>query len=185
MPKQINERFQAHRLETPQPVALGLREFAEKIGKSKPEDLVDNLVDFKQQVLGFMNHFNIDYQEFTSDMEDKRDKAGGFTKRAYQKHSFKGLNGLRLVRDDRSDQFLDLRDTELYFSLLNRKLEEEVKELIEAMSRKERREELGDVFEVFNTILSARGINESLIEHKRQIREIKLRRDRRKLQTKK
>jgi predicted house-cleaning noncanonical NTP pyrophosphatase (MazG superfamily) len=184
--KQGNEKlYMAHRLETPQGIALGLRESAEKIGQSTPEKMVANLVDFKQNIFNFMNHFNLEMSDFISDMEDKRFERGGFTKRAVQAHPFKGAGGIRLVRDKLSKEFLFLDKDEPYLTLLNRKLEEETKELIEAMSRKERREELGDVFEVFNTILGVKGITESLIESKRQIGELEMRKEQKRKMAKK
>lgn len=168
----------AHKLETPIPLATNLREAAEKILSSDEKNLVDNLVDFKQNVVNFMNHFNIEYREIESDQEDKRNLKGGFSKRAVQNHSFLGERGLRLVRDKLSGGvFLKTEETGLFLTLLNKKIAEETKELIETMNKKERKEELGDVFEVFNTLLSVRGINESLIEYKRQTKDTLLKRE--------
>lgn len=168
----------AHKLETPTALAVSLREAAEKIATSDEKNLVNNLVDFKQNVVNFMAHFNIDYREIESDQEDKRNLKGGFSKRAVQEHPFLGEKGLRLVRDKLSNgKFLKIEETDLYFTLLNKKITEETKELIETMNKKERKEELGDVFEVFNTLLNARGINESLIEYKRQTKETLLKRE--------
>jgi len=176
--KQENEKlYMAHRLETPQGIALSLRESAEKIGESAIEEMIDSLVDFKQNIFNFMNHFNLEIVDFKSDMGDKRFEKGGFTKRAVQDHPYKGVGGLRLVRDKLSKDFLFPDKDEPYLTLLYRKLEEETKELVEAMSRKERKEELGDVFEVFNTILSVKGISASLIENRRQNSELKMRRE--------
>lgn len=167
--EQGHERPQmVRRWETPYAMALDLMESAEKVGQSKPEELIDNLLDFKQNIFNFMRHFYVIYEEFKPLMDKKRKERGGFSKGAVQKHAFKGLDGSRLVRDRLSDQFLDLSDKEPYFSLLNRKLEEETRELVETQNRKERREELGDVFEVFNTILHVRGMDEGLIERIRQ-----------------
>ena len=162
----------AHKLETPMPLAISLREAADKISFSDEKNLVTSLVDFKQNVVNFMTHFNIDYREIESDQEDKRNLKGGFSKRAVQDHPFLGERGLRLVRDKLSNgMFLKIEETDLYITLLNKKIAEETKELIETMNKKERKEELGDVFEVFNTLLSVRGINESLVEHKRQTKD--------------
>lgn len=177
---------QAHKLETPQPLLQALRDSAERIGNPKEKDLIKNLVDLKQNVLTFMNHFNLEMQDFESDMEDKRFIKGGFTKRAIQEHPFLGVKGLRLVRDKLSNGvFLDNKEKDLYNKLLERKLLEEIVELTEAMSRKERREELGDVFEVFNTLLDVKGIDRILIEDKRRLIEVKASRERRKLARKK
>lgn len=178
--KQRNERLQmAHKLETPQPLVLAMREQAEIVLNSKPDKRVENLVDFKQVIIHFMNHFNLDMKDFVSDMEDKRFSQGGFTRRAVQKHPYLGVEGLRLVRDNRSTDFLLEGAQELYLTLLDKKLEEETKELVEAMSRSERKEELGDVFEVFNTILLARGISASVVESRRQVKEVGLRKEKR------
>lgn len=180
-PKNTSESLNmAHKLETPPEIALLLSESAKAIGVSEKEALLDSLVGFKQNILAFMYHFNLDMKDFTSDMEDKRFESGGFTKRAVQKHSFKGAKGLRLVRDKLSQEFLSPGNDDLYLTLLNRKLEEETRELIEAMSRKERKEELGDVFEVFDTILDVKGITPQALEHRRQLHEINQRREKRK-----
>lgn len=178
-PKQANERFQmAHKLETPQPLVLVLRESAEKIGDSQGEELINNLVDFKQNIFNFMNHFNLEIRDFESDMEDKRFSEGGFTKRAVQDHPFLGVKGLRLVRDNRSDgRFLNHNEKDLYHKLLERKIVEETVELTRAVSRRERKAELGDVFEVFNAFLQEMGISQSLIEDRRRVKEVKLRRE--------
>jgi predicted house-cleaning noncanonical NTP pyrophosphatase (MazG superfamily) len=185
--KQGSEKAHAHRLETPQPMIQVLRESAEKIGESLDnKQLVLNLVDFKLNVVNLMNHFNISFSQVEPFTEDKKREKGGFGKRAYQEHYFLGVNGIKLVRDKLSDgKFLPLQDVDLYLSLLDKKIMEETKELTEAMGNMARIEEFGDVFEVFNAILSARGINENLIEHKRQTREIELRRERRKLKSRK
>ncbi len=176
----------AYKLETPQPLVFVLRDSSEKIGNSQGKELIDNLVDFKQNIFNFMNHFNLEMQDFESDMEDKRFIKGGFTKKAVQKHPFLGVNGLRLVRDELSDGvFLSDTENDLYNKLLERKLVEEVVELIEGMSRKERKEHLGDVFEVFNTLLDVKGISKGLIEDKRRLIEVKIARERRKLVKKK
>lgn len=177
----------AHKLETPQPLVMALRDSAEKIGNSQDKELIANLVDFKQNIFNFMNHFNLEMQDFESDMEDKRFAKGGFTKRAVQKHPVLGVNDLRLVRDKLSDGvFLNDNEKDLYHKLLERKIVEETVELTQSMSRKERKEELGDVFEVFNTFLQEKRISPSLIEDKRRLREIEIGREkRRKLQKKK
>ncbi len=174
----------AHKLETPQPMLLAIRDTAEAVGKHDTDEIKQppleaRLADFKQNVLSFMNHFNLEIMDFQSDMEDKRFARGGFKKRAVQEHAFKGVNELRLVRDKLSTQFLGSENRDLYLVLLNRKLEEEARELTEATSRHERREELGDVFEVFNTILEVNGISESLVESTRQMKEIEQRRKQR------
>lgn len=186
-PKQENEKFQmAHKLETPQVMALSLRESAQNLGQSKPEELVNNLVDFKQNVFNFMSHFNLEMQDFESDMEDKKFLKGGFTKGAIQKHPFLGVDGLRLVRDKLSAGFfLKENRTDLYHKLLERKIVEEIVELTEAMCRKERKEELGDVFEVFNIFLAEKGISQNLIEEKRRLKEIKVGREKRRKLVKK
>lgn len=177
---------QAHKLETPQPMVKLLRDSAEKIGNSNGKELITNLVDFKQNIFSFMKHFNLEMQDFESNMEDKKFAKGGFTKRAIQEHPYLGIKGLRLVRDKLSNGvFLDNKEKELYIKLLERKLFEETVELTEGMSRKERKEELGDVFEVFNTLLDEKGISGVLIEDRRRLEEFKNSKERRKLVKKK
>jgi predicted house-cleaning noncanonical NTP pyrophosphatase (MazG superfamily) len=178
--------FQAHKLETPLPLMQILRVSAEKIGDSEGKELTSNLIDFKQNVFNFMTHFNLDMEDFKSDMVDKRFERGGFTKRAVQKHPFLGVRGYRLVRDKLSDGvFLKDSEKDLYNKLLERKLLEEVVELTEAMSRRERIEELGDVFEVFDTLLDVKRIDKRLMEEKRKEAELKAIKERRKLARKK
>lgn len=178
----------AQRLETPLALLAVLRESAESIGQFKKHDeLINNLVDFKQNIFDFMSYFNLDLKDFESDQEDKKFAKGGFVKGAVQKHPFLGVNGLRLVRDKLSDGvFLKKDRTELYRKLLERKIVEETVELTKAMNRKERREELGDVFEVFNTYLSEIGVDKIQIEDRRRIKELNVaKKNRRKLQKKK
>lgn len=170
----------AHKLETPQPLISVLRSSAEKIGQSEPEELIDNLVNFRLDISAFMDHFNITMLDFESDMQDKRFSRGGFRKRAVQKHPFLGIDGLRLVRDELSNgTFLKKDRSDLYHKLLERKIVEETIELTECMSRKERKEELGDVFEVFNTFLDEMGISRHLVEDKVKSEKIKIAKRRR------
>lgn len=157
----------AHKMETPQPLVSSLRNSAKQIGDFMATGKVfeDRLVDFRHKIFGFMIHYNLEFLDFKSDMEDKKFSKGGFGKRAVQKHPSLGVSGLRLVRDELSDGvFLKKNKTDLYRELLAKKILEETIELTECKSRKERKEELGDVFEVFNAFLDEMGINKRLLE---------------------
>lgn len=159
----------AHKMETPQPLVSSLRNSAEQIIVElvTSKELEDRLVDFRLGISGFMVHCNLEFADFESDMKDKKFLKGGFGKRAVQKHPSLGVNGLRLVRDELSDGvFLKKDKVDLYRELLARKILEETIELTECNSRKERKEELGDVFEIFNAFLDEMGINKRLLEER-------------------
>lgn len=159
----------AHKLETPQPMIEALVSAAEAIGTSRPDDYYENVACFKDEVFKLMGRFNLDFDDFRDFMDKKREEKGGFTRGAIQAHPYKGLNGARLVRDKLSAEFFDIADKKLYRSLLERKLVEETFELVEAMNRRERIEELSDVFEVFNTMLNVAGINDRKLEEYRRV----------------
>lgn len=176
----------AHKMETPQLLVSSLRNSAEQIGNFTGKELEDKLVYFRHEIFGFMDHFNLEFVDFKSDMEDKKFSKGGFGKRAVQKHPSLGVNGLRLVRDELSDGvFLKKDKTDLYRELLARKILEETIELTECKSRKERKEELGDVFEVFNAFLDEMGINKRLLEERVASERIKIAKRRRLARSKK
>lgn len=161
----------AHKLETPVRFRTSLRDLADKIVNPEEEkNLQDNLVHFKQTLFDFMERFNISKYQVKTFRDDKKQTKGGFSKKAVQKHAFKGEQGLRLVRDNLSNgAFLKSEEVDLYSALLNRKLVEETKELTEAMSDRERVEEMSDVMEVFDTMLKVKKIDGRIIEQKRQL----------------
>lgn len=164
-------KSQAHKLETPKHLAMYLGESAVSVASSEMDEREQRLIVYMQSVKNLMDKFGISLSDVKEKRQSKAREAGLFKERKIQEVPHKGH---KLVRDKRPGVPLEKAQRREYLDFLNKKLIEETKELTEVIGRQKRIEELADVYEVSELIMSEYGFDNKLIERKRQAHETNL-----------
>lgn len=165
IPSQKEQIPMAHKLETPMELVFLLRESAENITKSKNnEERVSGIAEHLHFVGRLVRGFDIGLTEIKNIRESKATSKGKFNKGAVRVVPHFGE---KLVRDKLSDTFIKEEHRDYYLELLNKKIIEETKELVETMDRMKRIEETADVLEVLDALMFAYKINKEDVLSKR------------------